>query len=107
MRGMERRLHALHHFTGEPAWRSRRLRTALLRSNAKMSATLFAPAPNRSAKQMKLSLASAPWGGGSDGNFTAALGIPPSMASAPWATAAHSSREHVLFNTMPPAARSI
>jgi glutamate carboxypeptidase len=66
----------------------------------KMSATLFARA-QLLAKQMSLSLDECTVGGGSDGNFTAALGIPTLDGLGAVGDGAHSSREHVLINTMP------
>jgi glutamate carboxypeptidase len=99
MRGMERRLHALR-----PFHRGARLeitggfdRPPLER---KMSATLFARAKSL-AKQMNLSLGECTVGGGSDGNFTAALGIPTLDGLGAVGDGAHSSREHILINTMP------
>jgi glutamate carboxypeptidase len=99
MRGMERRLHALR-----PFHRGARLkitggfdRPPLER---KMSATLFARAKSL-AKQMNLSLGECTVGGGSDGNFTAALGIPTLDGLGAVGDGAHSSREHTLINTMP------
>jgi glutamate carboxypeptidase len=99
MRAMERRLHALR-----PFHRGARLevtggfgRPPLER---KMSAFLFARAKSL-AKQMNLSLGECTVGGGSDGNFTAALGIPTLDGLGAVGDGAHSSREHVLINTMP------
>src|SRR5216683_440908 len=66
----------------------------------KMSATLFARA-ELLAKEMNLSLGECTVGGGSDGNFTAALGIPTLDGLGAVGDGAHSSREHVLINTMP------
>jgi glutamate carboxypeptidase len=66
----------------------------------KMSATLFARA-QLFAKQMNLSLDECTVGGGSDGNFTAALGIPTLDGLGAVGDGAHSSHEHVLINTMP------
>jgi len=66
----------------------------------KMSASLFARA-QLLAKQMNLSLGECTAGGGSDGNFTAALGIPTLDGLGAVGDGAHSSREHVLVNTMP------
>jgi glutamate carboxypeptidase len=66
----------------------------------KMSATLFARA-QLLAKEMNLSLGECTVGGGSDGNFTAALGIPTLDGLGAVGDGAHSSREHVLINTMP------
>jgi len=99
MRSLERRLHALR-----PFHRGARLeitggfdRPPLER---KMSATLFARAKSL-AKQMNLSLGECTAGGGSDGNFTAALGIPTLDGLGAVGDGAHSSREHVLINAMP------
>ena len=66
----------------------------------KMSASLFARA-QLLAKQMNLSLGECTAGGGSDGNFTAALGIPTLDGLGAVGDGAHSAHEHVLINTMP------
>src|SRR5438132_7087903 len=66
----------------------------------KMSASLFARA-QLLAKQMEFSLGECTAGGGSDGNFTAALGIPTLDGLGAVGGGAHSSHEHVLVNTMP------
>src|SRR5213082_818337 len=66
----------------------------------KMSAALFARA-QLLARQMGLSLGECTAGGGSDGNFTAALGVPTLDGFGAVGDGAHSSREHVLINTMP------
>jgi glutamate carboxypeptidase len=66
----------------------------------KMSASLFARA-QLLAKQMNLALDECTVGGGSDGNFTAALGIPTLDGLGAVGDGAHSSREHILVNTMP------
>src|SRR5216684_1600864 len=66
----------------------------------KMSATLFARAESLAAK-MGLSLGECTAGGGSDGNFTAALGIPTLDGLGAVGDGAHSSHEHVVINTMP------
>lgn len=99
MRQLERRLQALR-----PFHRGARLeitggfdRPPLER---KMSAALFARAKSL-AKQMNLSLGECTVGGGSDGNFTAALGIPTLDGLGAVGDGAHSLREHVLINTMP------
>jgi glutamate carboxypeptidase len=99
MRGMERRLHALR-----PFHRGARLeitggfdRPPLER---KMSATLFARAKSL-AKQLNLSLGECTVGGGSDGNFTAALGVPTLDGLGAVGDGAHSSQEHILLHTMP------
>ena len=64
-----------------------------------MSAVLFTHA-NSLARQMRLRLGECTVGGGSDGNFTAALGIPTLDGLGAVGDGAHSSREHVLINTM-------
>jgi len=99
MRRLESRVHALR-----PLQRGARLeisggfdRPPLER---KMSASLFARAKSL-AKQMNLFLGECTVGGGSDGNFTAALGIPTLDGLGAVGDGAHSSREHVLINTMP------
>src|SRR6266567_4197924 len=66
----------------------------------KMSATLFARA-QLLAKEMNLCLGECTVGGGSDGNFTAALGIPTLDGLGAVGDGAHSSHEHVLIRTMP------
>jgi glutamate carboxypeptidase len=66
----------------------------------KMSAALFARAKSL-ARQMSLPLGECTVGGGSDGNFTAALGVPTLDGLGAVGEGAHSSREHVLINTMP------
>jgi glutamate carboxypeptidase len=53
------------------------------------------------AKQMNLSLGECTAGGGSDGNFTGALGIPTLDGMGAVGDGAHSDHEHVLINTMP------
>jgi glutamate carboxypeptidase len=99
MRSLEARLHGLR-----PLQKGARLevtggfdRPPLER---KMSAALFARAQSL-AKQMPLSLGECIVGGGSDGNFTAALGVPTLDGLGAVGDGAHSSREHVLINTMP------
>src|SRR5229473_892820 len=99
MRSLERRLQALR-----PFHRGARLeitggfdRPPLER---KRSAALFARAKSL-AKQMNLSLGECTVGGGSDGNFTAALGIPTLDGLGAVGDGAHSSHEHVFINTMP------
>jgi glutamate carboxypeptidase len=66
----------------------------------KMSAALFARA-QLLAKEMNLSLGECTVGGGSDGNYTGALGIPTLDGLGAVGDGAHSKREHVLINTMP------
>lgn len=99
MRRLERRLHSLR-----PGLKGARLtisggfdRPPLER---KMCSTLFARAQSL-ARQMHLSLGECTVGGGSDGNFTGALGIPTLDGLGAVGDGAHSSREHVLINTMP------
>jgi glutamate carboxypeptidase len=99
MRALERRLHALR-----PVHRGARLdvtggfdRPPLER---KVSATLFERAKSL-AQQMNLRLGECTVGGGSDGNFTGALGIPTLDGLGAVGDGAHSSHEHVLIKTMP------
>jgi len=99
MRSLERKLHALR-----PLHRGARLeisggfdRPPLER---KMSATLFARAKSLAA-QMGLSVGECAVGGGSDGNFTAALDVPTLDGLGAVGDGAHSSHEHILVNTMP------
>ena len=66
----------------------------------KMSATLFSSAKSLAA-QMGLTLGECTVGGGSDGNFTAALGTPTLDGLGAVGDGAHSTHEHVLVNTMP------
>jgi glutamate carboxypeptidase len=99
MRGIERRLHAL-----KPVLRGARLelhggfnRPPL---EHKISASLFARAKSL-AFQMGLTLGECTAGGGSDGNLTAALGVPTLDGLGAVGDGAHSSHEHILINTMP------
>jgi glutamate carboxypeptidase len=99
MRRLERRLHALR-----PSLPGARLeihggfnRAPLER---KMSAALFTRAKSL-ATQMNLSLDECTVGGGSDGNLTAACGVPTLDGLGAVGDGAHSSHEHVLVNTMP------
>src|SRR5229473_3142014 len=66
----------------------------------KMSESLFARA-QLLAKEMNLSLGGCTVGGGSDGNFTAALGIPTLDGLGAVGDGAHSSREFIYINAMP------
>lgn len=66
----------------------------------KTSASLFARA-RMLAKQMDLPLGECTAGGGSDGNFTAALGVPTLDGLGAVGDGAHSQREHILINAMP------
>lgn len=63
-------------------------------------AKLFAHAKSL-ARQMGISLDEASTGGGSDGNFTAALGIPTLDGLGAVGDGAHSPREHVLIRALP------
>jgi glutamate carboxypeptidase len=66
----------------------------------KMSAALFERAKSLAA-QMNLSLGECVVGGGSDGNLTAALGIPTLDGLGAVGDGAHSTHEHVLTAAMP------
>ncbi len=99
MRALEKKLHAL-----KPVHRGAKLelhggfdRPPLER---KHSAALFTRAKSL-ASQMGLSLGEAAAGGGSDGNFTAALGIPTLDGLGAVGDGAHSTHEHVVLKTMP------
>ena len=99
MRKLERRLHSLR-----PMQRGARLeihggfdRPPLER---KMSAALFGRAESL-AKEMNLTLGECTVGGGSDGSFTAALGIPTLDGLGAVGDGAHSAHEHILISTMP------
>jgi glutamate carboxypeptidase len=99
IRRIERRLHALR-----PVHKGARLkitggfdRPPLER---KMCAALFVRAKSL-AKQMHLPLGECTVGGGSDGNFTGALGVPTLDGLGAVGDRAHSSHEHILINTMP------
>jgi glutamate carboxypeptidase len=66
----------------------------------KFSAALFARAKSLAA-QMEIPLGEAAAGGGSDGNLTAALGIPTLDGLGAVGDGAHSSHEHIVCKTMP------
>lgn len=66
----------------------------------KVSAALFAKAKSLAA-QIGLALGECTAGGGSDGNLTAALGVPTLDGLGAVGDGAHSSHEHVVINTMP------
>jgi len=66
----------------------------------KMSAALFARAKSLAA-QINLSLGECTAGGGSDGNFTAACGVPTLDGLGAVGDGAHSAHEHILVKTMP------
>ncbi|HXX14125.1 MAG TPA: M20 family metallopeptidase [Candidatus Eremiobacteraceae bacterium] len=99
MHALESRLHSL-----KPIHRGARLeitggfeRPPLER---KFSAALFTRA-KALAQEAGLSLGEAAAGGGSDGNFTAALGIPTLDGLGAVGGGAHSRDEHVIVKTMP------
>jgi glutamate carboxypeptidase len=99
MRSLERRLHSLRAIHG-----GARLeitggfdRPPLER---KMSAALFARAKSL-AGQMDLTVGECTVGGGSDGNFTASLGVPTLDGLGAVGDGAHSAKEHILIHTMP------
>jgi glutamate carboxypeptidase len=99
IRRLERQLHALR-----PNLRGARLeiRGGFARAplERKMSAALFNRARSLAA-QMNVSLGECIAGGGSDGNFTAALGIPTLDGLGAVGDGAHSSHEHVVASAMP------
>jgi glutamate carboxypeptidase len=99
MRRLEKRLHALR-----PVTRGARLEIAggFNRSpmERKVSAALFARAKSL-ATQMGLSVGECVAGGGSDGNLTAALGVPTLDGLGAVGDGAHSANEHILAKTMP------
>ena len=99
MRRIESRLHALR-----PILRGAKLevhggfnRAPLER---KSSAALFAKAKALAA-QMGLPIGEATAGGGSDGNLTAAVGVPTLDGLGAVGHGAHSKDEHIVINTMP------
>ena len=99
MRSLERRLHSLR-----AIHRGARLeitggfdRPPLER---KMSANLFTRAKSLAA-QMNLPLGECSVGGGSDGNLTAAVGVPTLDGLGAVGDGAHSANEHILIHTMP------
>jgi glutamate carboxypeptidase len=99
MHQLERRLHALR-----PEIKGARLEVSGGFSRAplerKMSAALFARAKALAAV-MDLVLEECAVGGGSDGNFTAAVGIPTLDGLGAVGDGAHSSHEYVIAKTMP------
>jgi glutamate carboxypeptidase len=99
MRKLEQRLHGL-----KPELRGARLEVRGGFSRAplerKMSGALFARAQSLAA-QMDVALGECVAGGGSDGNFTAALGIPTLDGLGAVGDGAHSSHEHVIARAMP------
>jgi glutamate carboxypeptidase len=99
MRALEERLHSL-----KPIHRGAKLeiqggfdRPPLER---KHSTALFARAKNI-ARELGFPLGEAAAGGGSDGNFTAALGIPTLDGLGAVGDGAHATHEHVVVNAMP------
>jgi glutamate carboxypeptidase len=99
MRRLERQLHAL-----KPHLQGARLEIRGGFSRAplerKMSATLFARAKSLAA-QMNLTINECVAGGGSDGNITAALGIPTLDGLGAVGDGAHSTHEHIAISAMP------
>jgi len=99
LRRIEYRLHALR-----PALPGARLKVRGGFNRAplerKVSAALFARAKSLGA-QMALPLGECVAGGGSDGNLTAALGIPTLDGLGAVGDGAHAAYEHILINTMP------
>jgi len=99
MRSLEKRLHALR-----PITRGARLeiRGGFNRApmERKISSALFARAKSL-ATQMGLSIGDCIAGGGSDGNLTAALGVPTLDGLGAVGDGAHSAHEHVFVKTMP------
>jgi glutamate carboxypeptidase len=99
MRQLERRLHALKsELKGSRLEISGGFTRAPL--ERKMSAALFSRAKNLAA-EMNLKLEECAVGGGSDGNFTAAAGIPTLDGLGAVGDGAHSTHEHILTKTMP------
>jgi glutamate carboxypeptidase len=99
MRALEKRLHSL-----KPVHRGAKLeirggfdRPPLER---KHSAALFARA-KAIARELGFPLGEAAAGGGSDGNFTAALGIPTLDGLGAVGDGAHATYEHIIVNAMP------
>jgi len=99
MRKLEKRVHSL-----KPIHRGAKLeiRGGFDRPpmERRYSLALFTRAKSL-ARQMGFSLDEAAAGGGSDGNFTAALGIPTLDGLGAVGDGAHSPHEHVLVKTMP------
>jgi glutamate carboxypeptidase len=99
MRALEKRLHALR-----PSVRGARLeiRGGFNRApmERKVSAALFARAKSLAAR-MGLAIGECTAGGGSDGNLTAALGVPTLDGLGAVGDGAHSANEHVVTKAMP------
>src|ERR1700675_4905320 len=99
MRRLERKLHALRPIL--PGTKIE-VRGGFNRAplERKCSAALFAKAKARAA-EMGLALGECTAGGGSDGNLTAALGVPTLDGLGAVGHGAHSTDEHILITTMP------
>ena len=99
MRAIERKLNVL-----KPILRGAKLEVSGGFSRApmerKVSAALFARAKSLGA-EMGITLGEATAGGGSDGNLTAALGVPTLDGLGAVGDGAHSTQEHILVNKMP------
>jgi glutamate carboxypeptidase len=99
MRALEKKLHSL-----KPVHRGAKLKITggfeRPPMEHKYGAALFARAKALS-KQMGFPVGEAAAGGGSDGNFTAALGIPTLDGMGAVGDGAHSTHEHVLIKAMP------
>jgi len=99
MRSIERRLHSL-----QPVHKGAKVRVTggfdRPPLERKVCAALFSRAKSL-AKQMNLSLGECIAGGGSDGNFTGALGVPTLDGLGAVGDGAHSDHEYVLIHTMP------
>jgi glutamate carboxypeptidase len=99
MRAIEKRLRAL-----KPISPGARLEIHGGFSRAPSSAGTarrFISARQRLAKEMGLRIGECTAGGGSDGNFTAALGIPTLDGFGAVGDGAHSPGEHIIAKTMP------
>jgi glutamate carboxypeptidase len=99
MRGLERKLRALRPILpgAKLTVRGGFNRPPL---EARMSKKLFARA-ERIAREMKLSIGASSVGGGSDGNFTAAIGVPTLDGMGGVGGGAHSPGEFVLLRSLP------
>ena len=99
MRTLEKRLHSLKpiHHGAKLEIRGGFDRPPLER---KHSAALFARAKTI-ARELGFPLREAAVGGGSDGNFTAALGIPTLDGLGAVGDGAHATYEHIIINSMP------
>jgi glutamate carboxypeptidase len=99
MHSLEKRLHSL-----KPVHRGAKLKITggfdRPPLEQKHSAALFARARTL-AKQMGFTIGEAAAGGGSDGNFTAALGVPTLDGLGAVGDGAHSNHEHIVVKAMP------